>query len=83
MLCSERERLLDDYDSSVKTYSARVSELVNKAKGALEDDLNLVRRNCRLAWEQAEQARLLLARHEANHFCDRPELLKCTDTTQA
>ncbi len=82
MLCPERKRLLEDYQSTVKRYSERVTDLVDKAKAALGDDLNLLRRNCRTAWEEAEQARLQLARHEAIHYCDRPELLEYMNTTQ-
>jgi|HubBroStandDraft_6_1064221.scaffolds.fasta_scaffold1745229_2 hypothetical protein len=71
MLCLERNHLLDDYRKAARRYNDAVQEFVDKATGVVGSDMDLLRRNCRKAWEQAEQARLSLFRHEANHFCDR------------
>ena len=38
-----------------------------------EGELDSLRRSCRLAMDRSEQARLALAPHEANHFCDRED----------
>jgi hypothetical protein len=38
-----------------------------------EIESNAARRLCREAWDTAEISRLALARHEADHACDRAE----------
>lgn len=71
MLCPRRHRLLVDYRETVDTYAQCVRAMVDKSCGALGSDLDLLRRACREALAQAEQARLVLHRHEADHLCDR------------
>jgi hypothetical protein len=71
LICPERSRLLADYQSSVDQYSKRVHELVEVIATGLGDDLHLVRRKLRSAFEATEKARMALYRHEADHFCDR------------
>ena len=62
-----------DYRDAVHRYSERVRDLVE----AIGLDINVpeeqLRRKMRQAWDAAEKARLALARHEANHLCDRPD----------
>lgn len=71
VICPERKRLLTEYRDAVHNHYEAVRTLVDCITAALGSDVDLIRRNCRARLEQAEQARLALYRHEANHFCDR------------
>ena len=71
VLCQERKRLLSEYQDATKLHYEAVRTLVEEISGTLGSDLDFLRRNCRNAWERAEQARLTLYRHEINHVCDR------------
>lgn len=71
LICPERQRLLVVYGDTVRTYYEAARTLVETLNVAMGADVDLLRRTCRRAWEQAEQARIALNRHEANHFCDR------------
>lgn len=71
MTCPERRLLLQEYGKAVRTYHEAVRKFVDRTDEALGSDLDLIRLTCRKAWERAEQARLALYRHEADHFCDR------------
>jgi len=74
MLCPERARLLVDYRNAAHRYSECVHDLVEDITLGLHG-LHTVRIKCAEAWERAEKARLTLARHEASHFCDRPDFV--------
>lgn len=71
MICPERLRLLIDYRDAAHRYSEAVRDLVEMVGLGLDGDIDLFRGGCSKIWHQTEQARLALARHEANHFCDR------------
>ena len=73
VLCLERKRLLYEYRDATKLYFDTVDTLLEMVCGALESDVDLLRRNCREARERADQARLTLYRHEINHCCDRTD----------
>lgn len=75
MICSERQRLLIDYRDATHRYSEAVCKLVEMIGLELTADFDLLRRNCRSELDAAEQARLALHRHEANHFCDRRDFV--------
>lgn len=51
-------------------YAESVRDLTESAALVLGHDVELLRRACWKAWEQAERARVALVRHEGNHFCD-------------
>jgi hypothetical protein len=70
-LCEERFRLLVLYRETAKTYADAVREMADLAGAGLHSEVATLRRICRGAWEKAEQARLALYRHEADHQCDR------------
>jgi len=70
MICPERARLLIDYRDAVHRYSETVRDLV-EAIGLGIGDYESLRRLVKESWDAAERARVTLARHEANHFCDR------------
>lgn len=63
-------RLLIDYREATHKYAESVRDLTESAALVLGDDVELLRRACWKAWEQAERARVALVRHEGNHFCD-------------
>jgi hypothetical protein len=71
VICPERQRLLIDYRDATYRYSEAVCKLVEMIGLEVNADLDLLRRNSRRALDAAEQARLVLLRHEADHFCDR------------
>lgn len=75
VICEERQRLLIDYRDATHRYSEAVSKLVEMIGLELNADFGLLRRNCRAALDAAEQARLKVHRHEANHVCDRRDLV--------
>lgn len=75
MLCQERARLLIDYRNAVHGYSERVHNLVEAIGLGINAPEEPLRRKIREAWDAAENARLALARHEANHLCDRPDFV--------
>lgn len=73
MLCPERLRLLSGYRETTRAYSDEVRKMVDLAGLGVAWETDVLRRACKSAWEAAEKARLALARHEANHFCDRTD----------
>jgi hypothetical protein len=75
VICEERQRLLVEYRDSARRYSEVVCRLVETVGLELNTDIELLRRKCRAASTAVEQARLALHRHEADHFCDRPDFL--------
>ena len=68
-MCSERMRLLIDYRDATHKYAESVRHLTELVRLDLNDDLEMVRRACRGAWQKAEEARVALVRHEGSHFC--------------
>lgn len=54
----------------MRSYSQNVDELVEWIAFEIEADAEPLRRKVRESWDTAEQARVTLSRHEANHFCD-------------
>ena len=70
MVCQERARLLGEYKLAVRSYSESVAKFVDLARVGYNNDVELLRRACRNAWDTAEKARVALSRHEGNHFCD-------------
>lgn len=69
-MCSERMRLLIDYRDATHEYAESVRDLTETFAFEFTDDVELLRRASRKAWEKAEWARVALARHEGSHFCD-------------
>lgn len=74
MTCPERLRLVDDYRETARAYSEAVRKMADLVGQGVDWEFDVPRRTCRTAWERAEKARLALARHEADHFCDRADL---------
>jgi hypothetical protein len=70
-ICQERVRLLREYSDAATNYAERVREMAELAITGRESESNAARRLCRAAWDIAESSRLALARHEADHSCDR------------
>ena len=77
-MCSERRVLLSDYSEAAGSYADSVRNMTELVGLGLTSEVDLLRRNCRSAWEIAERARLALSRHEANHGCDRPDFVAAT-----
>ncbi len=74
MVCPERSRLLINYRDAVHHYSECVHDLVEMiALEIVGTDTDMLRRRVREAWDASEKARVSVARHEANHFCDRDD----------
>lgn len=71
MLCPERVRLLVDYRDAVHRYFESVHDLVEMIGFEIDADVEPLRRKVRESWDSSEKARMTLARHEGNHFCDR------------
>lgn len=69
-MCPERKRLLLQYIDAIKAYYEAVRILAEIGGAALGADVQVIRINCRKALLLAEEARLALMRHEADHFCD-------------
>lgn len=74
-MCSERMRLYIDYRDATQRYAESVRDLTDTFSSELNDDVELLRRACRKAWEKAEGTRVALARHEGSHYCDSGEFL--------
>jgi hypothetical protein len=71
MICQERARLLRSYREATNDYAGKVCEMTELAMRGGDGELNAKRLLCRAAWDAAESSRLALARHEADHACDR------------
>jgi hypothetical protein len=69
--CPVRLRLAIDHRDTTRVYSEAVRKMTELMGLGLESEVAGLRRACRTAWEATETARLGLARHEADHFCDR------------
>lgn len=69
-MCPERMKLLIDYRDATHRYAESVRDLAELVGLELNDDMEMVRRACRGAWQKAEEARVALVRHEGSHFCD-------------
>jgi hypothetical protein len=82
-MCSERRVLLSDYSETACFYADSVSKFTELVGGAIGSDVDLLRRNCRSAWDAVERARLALFRHEANHGCDRPDFSQAAATASS
>ena len=70
-ICEERERLLREHRDRAGVYADCVRLMADSAVSGLEELAGEVRRKCRAAWEETENSRLALYRHEADHLCDR------------
>jgi hypothetical protein len=70
-ICQERVRLLRDYSDAATHYARKVREMAQLAIEGKESESNAARALCRTAWDTLERSRLALARHEADHTCDR------------
>ena len=73
MMCQDRIRLVANYRETTRTYADFVRKMTDLVGLGLESEVDLLRRSCRLAWDAAEQARLALFRHEADHSCNRTD----------
>lgn len=71
MLCAERHVLLSDYHETARVYADSVRKMTDLVGLGIDSEVDLLRRACKVAWEDAEHARLALHRHEADHGCDR------------
>jgi hypothetical protein len=70
-ICQERHRLLKMYRESAVAYADAVRNMSDVIGAGLDSEIHVARRVCRNAWNDAEQARVMLLRHEADHCCDR------------
>ena len=68
--CDERARLLNEYNSATMAFSASVAELVQKAGTTLQGEYNRLKNAADQARIAAEQARLNLEKHIAEHGCE-------------
>ena len=71
--CPERLRLAREYRDSCLVYSEAVRKMTDLICKGVSWEVNVLRGGCRGAWDGTEKARLALARHEADHFCDRTD----------
>lgn len=76
LICQERVRLLRDYSDAASNYAAVVCEMADLALRGEESESNAARALCRSSWDALETSRLALARHEADHSCDRANNLR-------
>jgi hypothetical protein len=72
-MCTERQYLLTAYSGAARAYADCVCKMTDLAGLGLSAEFDLLRRNCRSAWDAVERARLALSRHEVNHGCDRSD----------
>jgi hypothetical protein len=70
-ICEERVRLLRTYADAVGRYAKSVREMADLVMSGEEARASEVRRSCRIGWDETEQSRLALYRHEADHSCAR------------
>lgn len=70
-ICEVRARLLREHSHRAGVYADCVRQIADSAASGPEERVWEVRRKCRAAWEEIEQSRLALYRHEADHLCDR------------
>ncbi len=75
VICAVRLRLAIDHREATRVYSEAVCKMTDLLGLGLESEVSLLRRVCRIEWEASEKARLTLARHEADHFCDRDSFI--------
>jgi hypothetical protein len=73
MLCPERQLLQAEYLAAAEQYSECVRDFLDAGKLSVNADVERVRMSCSRALAVYERARLALARHEADHSCDRPD----------
>ena len=76
-ICEERARLLRRYADAAKLYADRVREMTDLIVAGADHGLHELRSECRSAWDETEQSRLTLYRHEADHQCDRGTRVPC------
>jgi len=69
MICQERARLLRKYSDAVSDYAKSVREMADLVMSGEEVRASEARRIGRTRWDAAEQSRLALYRHEADHSC--------------
>jgi len=70
-LCPERLRLLREYRQAAERYADAVRQMSDLIYAGVDAEASLARKLSRTAWDTLEKARIALARHEADHFCDR------------
>jgi len=70
-ICQERARLLRKFSDAVNSYARSVREMAELVMSGEEVRASEARRACRAGWDEAEQSRLALYRHEADHSCTR------------
>jgi hypothetical protein len=70
-ICQERARLLRKYSAAVADYAKSVRDMAELVLSGEEVRASEARRICRTGWDDAEQSRLALYRHEADHSCSR------------
>jgi hypothetical protein len=75
VICAVRLRLALDHRDTTRVYSEAVRKMTDLIGYGLESEVVVLRRACRTAWEASEKARLAVARHEADHFCDRDDFV--------
>jgi len=57
------------FTDCLRRYSKLVGQALDLMESGFESELQVLRRQCRVAWGEAEEARIALYRHEANHHC--------------
>jgi hypothetical protein len=78
-ICQERVRLLRTYSDAATLYAGKVREMAELAIQGKESESSAVRALCRGAWDSLEGNRIALARHEADHICDRTVNLRSVE----
>ena len=67
--CEQKRRLLAEYDSTTRTFSACVSDLNRQIGTSSREAYEQLRRSVDEARVRSEQARLALEAHVAQHGC--------------
>jgi len=73
VICPERLRLAISHRETTRAYSEAVRKMTEMMGMGLESEVAVLRNTCRVMSEASDKGRLALARHEADHFCDRTD----------
>ncbi len=65
-------RLLRAHADAVRAYADMIDKALELTGLGLESELLVLRSRCRMAWQEVEEARITLYRHEADHLCSLP-----------
>ncbi len=69
-ICPDRLRLAREFNDELQRYADLVRRSLDLMERGLVSEVEELRRAGRLAWGTAEEARLAVYRHEANHGCN-------------